>query len=79
MVDVEEKSSLAWLLLLSLFREFIPGISLHACEKFRLLRQRAAAYTTQAKFLSRAALLGFTPTGLVSSTREAIKSPHGYG
>ena len=77
MAYVEEKSNLAWLLLLPLLREFIPGISWYACEKYRL--KRAAAYATRAKFLSRAALLGLAPTGLVTSAREAIKSPHGYG
>ena len=43
------------------------------------VRERAVAYTTRAKFLSRAALLGIAPTGLVTYSREAIKSPGGYG
>ena len=31
------------------------------------------------KFLSRAALLGIAPIGLVTYSREAIKNPCGYG
>ena len=46
--------------------------------KIIAVRKRAAAYTTRAKFLSRAALLGIAPTGLVSYSREAIKGPGDY-
>ena len=47
--------------------------------KITAVRKRAAAYTTRAKFLSRAALLGVAPTGLVTHSREEIKIPGGYG
>ena len=47
------------------FRHFM----VHACEKYWLLRKRAAAYVTRATFLSRAALLGIAPTGLVTYSR----------
>ena len=46
--------------------------------KITVVLQRAAAYTTRAKFLSRAALLGIAPAGLVSYSRAAIKNPDGY-
>ena len=47
--------------------------------KITAVRKRAAAYTTRAKFLSRAAVLGIAPMGLVSYSRAAIKNPGGYG
>ena len=47
--------------------------------KITAVRKRAAVCTTRAKFLSRAALLGIAPTGLVTYSREAIKNPYGYG
>ena len=48
-------------------------------EKNHPVRKCAAAYMTRAKFLSRAALQGVAPTGLVTYSREEIKSPGGYG
>ena len=47
-----------------------------AClRKINPVRRCAAAYKTRAKFLSRAAILEIAPTGLVTYSREAIKSP----
>ena len=67
MADVEEKCSLAWLLILPLLRNVVCANlfqAFHGMLVKSTVQAAARLYATRAKFLSRAALLEIAPTGL---------------